>query len=226
MVRLRLVVVVFLIFVSNLLFAQQKVNLSFDFRLNDVTIVLKKKYGWMQDSIEFTTLKMYVSNIQLNDSTKKHKDIENYILLNVEDVATMQYTCESKNRFNQLNITFGIDSTLNSRAKFIDALDPLNNMYWTWQSGFINYKIEATVYKKNENLENIVLHLGGYVNPFKTYFTKKYAINNGKNNVQVSIELSKIVEFVLQNNVLKIMSPNVSAVDISKLLQHEIKISK
>lgn len=44
-------------------------------------------------------------------------------------------------------------------------------MYWTWQSGYINAKLEGKSNLVNTPTHAFAFHLGGYLNPFQTLQT-------------------------------------------------------
>ena len=45
--------------------------------------------------------------------------------------------------FSKLKFQLGIDSLTNVSGAMGGDLDPTKGMYWTWQSGYINMKIEG-----------------------------------------------------------------------------------
>lgn len=62
---------------------------------------------------------------------------------------------------------FGIDSQTQVQATRSGALDPIHGMYWTWQSGYIQWKMEG-VMKTDTQEFPIELHLGGFQNNLET----------------------------------------------------------
>lgn len=62
------------------------------------------------------------------------------------------------------NLLFGVDSLLQVSGVQSGALDPLKGMYWTWQTGYIQFKMEGILSKDTlgEGLIPIQLHLGGF----------------------------------------------------------------
>ena len=45
-------------------------------------------------------------------------------------------------------------------------LDPTKGMYWAWQSGYINFKMEGSCSQCLATKNNFEFHLGGYQQPF------------------------------------------------------------
>ena len=67
-------------------------------------------------------------------------------------------------------LLYGTDSLSNISGAFNGALDPINGMYWTWNTGFINLKIEGT----SSSQDKIEWHIGGYQQPWTTSQWLKY----------------------------------------------------
>ena len=49
------------------------------------------------------------------------------------------------------------------------TLDPINGMYWAWNSGYVNFKIEGTSTLSNARKNAFKFHLGGYQHPYNSY---------------------------------------------------------
>ena len=77
--------------------------------------------------------------------------------------------------FNEFNFTLGIDSIMQSTGAQTGALDVMNGMFWTWNSGYINFKLEGYADSSAADLNRIEHHIGGYRQPFAT--DKKVVIN-------------------------------------------------
>ncbi|MFT4599180.1 MAG: hypothetical protein ACI9WM_001432, partial [Arenicella sp.] len=84
-----------------------------------------------------------------------------------------------------------------------EDLDPIHGMYWTWQSGYINTKIEGS-----RGDEKFTYHLGGYSFPY-----------NASQEVMLPVS-SKILPFQLQAigtiDQLNIMRPSNEAIYLSE----------
>lgn len=126
----------------------------------------------------------YLSNIKLLKDNGEHYSVPNsYILFD-----------ESKPNFNNvlfdnippgeylgIEFTFGIDSARNYNGASDGALDPINGMYWTWNTGFINLKFEGEWLSPDTNT-TFIYHLGGFRQP---YFS--YRITQPSNNISFSV---------------------------------------
>ena len=74
----------------------------------------------------------------------------------------------------------GVDSTRNVSGAQTGALDPLNDMFWTWNSGYIMAKMEGTSPQSNQAGKRIEYHIGGFSGVNNTLKTINLAFPSGK----------------------------------------------
>jgi hypothetical protein len=121
------------------------------------------------DSIQFDNIRFYLSDIQLEmddktviaDSVKAH-------LVDVFEPNTFQIAFPKVDykHVKTLRFNIGIDSLTNVSGALNGDLDPQRGMYWAWQSGYINLKIEGKS-PQSKNRKNVFqYHIGGYLPPF------------------------------------------------------------
>lgn len=67
---------------------------------------------------------------------------------------------------DSLSFLLGVDSVTNVSGAFGGDLDPVKGMYWAWNSGYINLKLEGTSPHSPYPSRAFELHLGGYLPPF------------------------------------------------------------
>lgn len=188
--------------------------------MNGVPIELNKSYylKLLKDSVIITNLKFYISNLELYDNQMlKLKYEKKYILIDVEKPDT--YIINYDGNFNRIKFQLGIDSLVNVSGAFGGDLDPTNGMYWTWQSGYINFKLEG-VSKSCKTRNNIFqFHLGGYQQPYKTLIQMDVTY---KKNEVIHIDVSSFLEKINLTELNEIMSPCDNAVKLSGILSKSI----
>ena len=187
---------------------------SFDLKLNEQYTLNEK------DSIQITALKFYVSNISLlKDDKVVWTDVNGFHLVDAELPSSKKIILNTGNlnAFDQISFSLGIDSMTNVSGAQGGDLDPIKGMYWAWQSGYINLKLEGTsnlcITRKNE----FKFHLGGYLYPNNSLPNLSLKVDNNK-NINVNIDIEKIIQ---STNLLQhehIMSPRPEAVP----MLHEI----
>jgi hypothetical protein len=121
---------------------------------------LNNNNEWFSVSV----FKMYIGNICLNNTNTLQKSISSsYHLLNKLDTSSLLVSENfNKGSFNQLSFTIGVDSVYNVSGSQSDALDPLNGMFWTWNTGYINAKLEGTSPSSTAVGKTFTYHIGGF----------------------------------------------------------------
>jgi hypothetical protein len=133
------------------------------------------------DSIQLENIRFYLSNIQfemkdksiVSDSGKAH-------LVDVFEPNTLTIAFKKVNLTQVKTIRFniGIDSVTNVSGALGGDLDPQKGMYWAWQSGYINMKIEGKS-PQSKNRKNVFqYHIGGYLQPFYSVRSLEWALND------------------------------------------------
>jgi hypothetical protein len=121
------------------------------------------------DSIQLTKLQFYWSDIQLELSNGEIiSDPQKAHLIDIFEPSTLQLSipfAHTNASIKTLHFNLGIDSTSNVSGAQAGDLDPVNGMYWSWQSGYINLKIEGISPKCNTRKHAFQYHIGGYVQP-------------------------------------------------------------
>lgn len=132
------------------------------------------------DSISFSTLKMYFSDFRFKDKISgRITSIDTLIFYDLADSSTHTL-------FNDLNLsnyesvafTLGLDSSKNVSGELENAYDPLLGMYWAWNTGYINLKIMGESSAVPTNSQEFEFHLGGYRSPFATAQTIQIDLND------------------------------------------------
>jgi hypothetical protein len=121
------------------------------------------------DSIQFDNIRFYLSNIQFEmDDKILVKDSEKAHLIDVFEPNSLRIDVPKVHFKNVkiLHFNIGIDSFTSVSGALGGDLDPQKGMYWAWQSGYINMKIEGRS-PQCKNRKNIFqYHIGGYLQPF------------------------------------------------------------
>jgi len=203
---------------------------EFKLSINHHPINVGEKYSThtISDSISFDIIRFYISNIQFFQEEalvasleKKHHlvDLENpaSLKINLEKNATLD--------FNKVKFDLGIDSLTNVSGAFGGDLDPTNGMYWTWQSGYINFKLEGVTPSCPARKNYFQFHLGGYQAPFSNVQSVALDIFDKKNMI-IELPIDQLLEKINLKETYEIMSPNQPAVDLAKLIASLFSISK
>jgi hypothetical protein len=162
---LKKTLLIFLLYAcSNISLGQSKaiVHICFEHLFQETPILADSTFIQMDtDSLRFRQWKYYVGNMYLNEHPVSF-ETEKYLLVNGLD-GNRCYTGETlSGKYNLLRFRIGIDSADQATGARSGSLDPLNNMYWTWNSGYIAFKLEGESSKAPPPLYRFEHHLGGY----------------------------------------------------------------
>lgn len=146
--------------------------------------------GHGNDSVSLSTCKFYIIDIVLLDGSKVVGEPElKYILIDLSDSSSLNIPFVYKGHFNGIRFTLGVDSATNMSGPKAGALDPVNGMYWTWQSGYINAKIEGNRTGCDTTRE-FLYHIGGYHTPEQTAI-ETYRICKTSDQINVNLAMDR-----------------------------------
>jgi hypothetical protein len=178
----------------------------------------EKKYflSSKNDSIQISLCKFYFSDIELYQKGKLvYKEENSFHLINLNDSLSCSFDLKGNNiQFDEIRMNIGIDSSTNVSGIMGGDLDPVKGMYWTWQSGYIHFKLEGIYYPKFSSEKEITLHLGGYRTPHQTIQQLKFTCSPYHKNY-LNLNLYPFINYALKSDALQIMSPCLKAVELS-----------
>lgn len=106
--------------------------------------------------------KYYLSNVSVTGSTPNTFN-GRYYLVDQSAPASLSFSFEAPvNKYSSLSFLLGVDSTRNVSGAQTGALDPLNDMFWTWNSGYIMAKMEGNSPQSPLVNNKVEYHIGGF----------------------------------------------------------------
>jgi len=191
------------------------------------------KFGLFKDSLihvpvklnsndSLTVFRFYVSDLRITkDRNKSWKAPKKHYLIdfdretNGQDVIKLELPHDFKT--GQIEFVLGIDSKTSAEGIGEGALDPVNGMYWTWQSGYINFKMEGVSKNIPSRKNRFQLHLGGFRKPYIS--AQKVDLNyiHKGTSAMICFDLSVFMNALDLYTQHTIMSPSKEAVALSKL---------
>ena len=117
--------------------------------------------------------------IQMPISNPKYSS--HYHLIDFSDSATtrIELPVTAGIIYNGIQFQMGIDSADQNRGAQSGALDPAKGMFWTWNSGYINVKIEGNSPLSRQPAHIFEYHIGGYRDNYNTVWQiKLYSTND------------------------------------------------
>lgn len=115
------------------------------------------------DTLTFTTFKYYLSNVRLKrtDGTWWIHP-ESYFLIDLSDLNSSMLTIPNVpiGTYSAMEYTLGVDSLRNISGAQGGALSISNNMFWSWNTGYIMTKAEGI--SNNSSSGSFSFHLAGF----------------------------------------------------------------
>lgn len=192
------------------LFAQEQVKLEFG-------IAQKPEQVWVRDSdtMQLETLKMYISHIDFHRAGQIQYESDSIFLIDFLERPERIVTIPSGLAYDSISFLIGIDSTVSVSGVFGGDLDPTSGMYWTWQSGYIHFKLEMHSIQKT-NAEKWSLHLGGYAADKACYGSLGF--HTDQRHIRAVLDISAFATQECKENEKQIMSPGLAAVSLMQRL--------
>ena len=178
------------------------------------------------DSVEVENFKCYISSIQLYQAnTMMWKEVNSYHLLNIAHPSTFHILLDvpADVAYNSIRFNLGIDSATNVAGVLGGDLDPTHGMYWTWQSGYINLKLEGKSNLCATRWNEFSFHLGGYHAPYNALQTVQVTITQQMVHTMY-IDLAAFFSAVQLTRHQQLMSPGAEAVQFSQLFSTVFKL--
>lgn len=211
-----------LVLVCFQLTAQNKDSLSVNFKINFDKYPLELHKNFItsnKDTIAISTFKCYISNLEIvYDDKSVFKEKNSFHLLDLENPNSCTIPISNRNDRMISKVTFniGIDSLTNTAGAMAGDLDPIKGMYWAWQSGYINMKIEGKSPSCQTRKNEFQFHIGGYLQPY--YAMRKKVINvNAQGNVNIAIDIAVFLSNLNLKNVNSVMIPGKVAMDLADI---------
>lgn len=134
------------------------VNLSHKF--NNQNLVLGTNYVTaLNDTVNFSEFKYYLSRIQLKTASGNWVELKNYNLVNMDVPLkhALIFNSIPANTYTKIKFIVGVDSLENFDGLQTGDLDPTYGMYWNWATGYVFFRVKGR-YNGNNSLS---LDLGG-----------------------------------------------------------------
>ncbi len=197
---------IYCLFILLIPFFSMKANAQFR---KKEKVVLVFDSGLESSTIKVTTFKFYVGKFQFFKEDKLvHQDEEYHLIQPGRGNSMAQIQIKKGLQYDSIAMQIGVDSTTNVAGILDGDLDPSKGMYWSWQSGYINVKIEATL----ENNDKLIYHLGGYLPPHLNQ--REIGFKSSSKYPKIAVYLGDYLRHIMSAYPQKVMSPGEDAIGL------------
>ncbi|MEZ4826076.1 MAG: MbnP family protein [Bacteroidia bacterium] len=199
----------------------EKGNVQFELVFGGQPVEIGKNYYLpsARDSIRLETIRFYISHIQFFDDDRLMGSLKkSHILLDTENPESLHFSMPEgvSGNFNRIRFLLGTDSLANVSGAMGGDLDPIQGMYWAWQSGYINIKIEGVSSVCPARNHLFQFHIGGYQPPFASSQIVDLPVSASQ-QIVIRADLEAFFSQVNLSETYQIMSPGGQAVKYAKL---------
>ena len=179
------------------------------------------------DSVLITHLKFYLSNVAFyKDSVLVWAETNGFHLVDASNAASLSLRFDVPNavHFDHIKCHLGIDSLTNVSGAMGGDLDPTRGMYWAWQSGYVNFKLEGKSNLCPTRKNVFQFHLGGYLPPFYGLQNLIFPITGQTDKAVIQVDIQQFLlqlDLKIQNS---IMIPCEEAVLLAQKAQSIFKV--
>ncbi len=179
-------------------------------------------------NVQIDVLKFYVSHIQfLKNGTVVLEEQKSFHLIDAAIKASFDIVIPNKHAisFDAVRFNLGIDSTTSVSGAMGGDLDPTKGMYWTWQSGYVNFKCEGKSNLCKARNNEFQFHLGGYRQPYYCLQTLTLPVHN-PNEITLQFNAETFLSHSDVGTHHHVMSPNAEAVRLSAIVANSFSMVK
>ena len=171
------------------------------------------------DTLNITQLKFYVSDFQIlfEDKTTYTDKTSHLIDFEKPNSTIFPIYKSNKKKIISMNFSIGVDSLASVSGALSGDLDPSNGMYWAWQSGYINIKIEGTSSSCKTRKNTFNFHIGGYLQPYYALRKIKIPINKPQNQINLTLALEKFFSEINLKETNSVMIPGNKALELANI---------
>jgi hypothetical protein len=164
---------------------------------------------------DFTVTKFnyYISDIRLTRNDGKEFVSPMHFLIKEDEPSSKRCFLEKipPGEYTSIQFSIGVDSIKNCSGIQSGALDPINGMFWTWNTGYIFLKLEGKSTASSMPNGTLEYHIGGFKQP-----------NNCIKTISLALEIPLIITkkksgmLILKTDVMELLkSP--TDIDFSKV---------
>lgn len=178
---------------------------------------LQRRY-YTKDSawIAVTGLRFYIGNPTVYKAGLGQTDAH-YYLIDLEDSNSCMVPLPEI-AGDSLTFLIGTDSLTNVSGILEGALDPTLGMYWAWNSGYINFRLQGFCGAAPGAGKPFEYHIGGYLPPFPTVQKVTLPLSGNTLSPEIRVDVAVWLDQIDRTAVPIIMIPGKEAAKLATFL--------
>jgi hypothetical protein len=160
-----------------------------------------KYINFFGETYSISKFKYYISQISLLKGKAVFFEEESFHLVDESDSSALNFSFAlSAGKYDVLNFMLGVDSLHNVSGAQSGALDPLNDMFWTWNTGYVMAKLEGHSPAAKVVNNKFEFHIGGFMGENNVLKNISLALPDGKS---LNIQPGKTSEIIIEADIDK-----------------------
>ena len=199
-------------------------DILFTCTFENANLELNKNYT--QSQVSFHTMKFYISNIvMVKDNQIAYTVPNSFYLIDFSNPASLkrQINLPENLVYDSIQLMLGVDEKTNDDGIGEGELDPTKGMYWTWNTGYINFKLEGKSDNSVKKDKSFQFHLGGFLAPNIANKTIILKVKPNTNEISLNLDLQKLIYEIDFSTMNTIMSPSKKSVEMIHLIAKNIE---
>ena len=163
-------------------------------------------FNSLNQSFTISKFNYYIGQIHLTKSDGKEVVLEDYYFISEDEEKTASKKINldkiPPGEYSSMSFIIGVDSLHNCSGAQSGDLDPINAMFWTWNTGYIFMKLEGKSKFSTATGNNLEYHIGGYKQPTNSIrkitvpFEKPLLVENKlMTELNMKVDVSEILKF-------------------------------
>ncbi|MFM7709775.1 MAG: MbnP family protein [Ferruginibacter sp.] len=192
-----------------------RIEIIFLHMVDENPLVLHDSVYWNphKEPYSIKKLKYYLTDFYLDDTPLQIGN-DPYVLIDASNEYNIIQASVPAGTYHTLRFKLGVDSIDNCSGAQTGALDPANDMFWTWNSGYIFFKLEGTSDSSQADLNRIEYHLGGYKSEQAIQSTIE--LGDQHENIQISNRPHQKTRMLIRMDLQKFWGNNAADLKISE----------
>lgn len=193
-------------------------QITFTGYFGDQPLVQNKKYycASQGDSVSIAACRFYISDVALYVNNMAVSGNGPHLIDLFDSTARrVEMAPYGVDKITELRFNLGIDSITNVAGAGAGDLDPTKGMYWAWQSGYINMKLEGSSKLCAKSRGEFQYHLGGYAAPYNALKRVALKVEHYNGQYHVRVDVQKFLEQADLKGLSTVMSPSAKAVELA-----------
>lgn len=152
--------------------------------------VYKNVFG---EEYTISKLKYYISHVNIPGASQLPEQDPYHLINQSQENNSFEITLKP-GEYNSISFLLGVDSAANCSGAQSGALDPMNDMFWTWNTGYVMFKLEGSSPASTSDLQRIEHHIGGFREDYNVI------TQISLNPASLTVKEDRLTELVIETN--------------------------